>query len=71
MILVPVDGRRPVAARSVPRSYKVQPGDTLAKLSQKFYGTSAHWKEIWTSNRKVIPSPNKIKYGVVIKVPNL
>jgi nucleoid-associated protein YgaU len=70
IVLVPVDGRRVATTRQT-RAYRVRRGDTLAKLSHKFYGTSAHWKRIWRSNRTLIPSPDRLKHGLVITVPNL
>lgn len=33
-----------------PRTYKVNPGDTIADVSQKMYGTPEHWIDIYKEN---------------------
>ena len=50
--------------------YKVAKGDTLQKISQKFYGTTKKWNKIYEANRDVLSGPNKIYPGQVINVPS-
>ncbi len=49
--------------------YKIEKGDTLQKISQKFYGTVKRWNEIYKANKDVIPDPNRIKPGKTIRIP--
>lgn len=47
------------------RTYKIKKGDTLMKLSKKFYGTSSKYKYLAQLNG--IKNPNKIYAGDVIR----
>jgi len=49
--------------------YTVQKGDTLQKISQKFFGTTKKWYKIYEANRDVLKSPDKIYPGQVINIP--
>lgn len=49
--------------------YKVQKGDTLQKISQKFYGTTKKWNKIYEANKEVLKGPDKIYPGQIIDVP--
>ena len=49
--------------------YTVQKGDTLQKISQKFYGTSKKWAKIYEANKDILKGPNKIYPGQVINIP--
>ena len=51
------------------RTYTVQPGDTLAGIAQRFYGTMADWTWIYDDNLSVIQNPNDIYVGEVLKIP--
>lgn len=51
------------------QAYTVQKGDTLQKISQKFYGTSKSWYKIFKANAQVLKGPDKIYPGQVINVP--
>lgn len=51
------------------QKYTVQKGDTLQKISQKFYGTSKKWHKIFKANEGVLKGPDKIYPGQVIDVP--
>jgi len=50
--------------------YIVQKGDTLQKISQKFYGTTKRWNKIFQANRDKLKGPNKIYSGQAIDVPS-
>lgn len=55
-----------------PKTYTVQPGDTLSKIAKKFLGSATNWPTIYNepTNRKTIgPDPNKIKVGQVLNIP--
>ncbi len=51
------------------KTYIVQAGDTLGKISRKFYGTSGRWQEIYNYNRDVLSDPAKLKLGMELKIP--
>jgi len=48
--------------------YTVQPGDTLWKISEKFYGSGEFWERIYLVNTDVIQSPDRIYVGQVLKI---
>jgi len=50
-------------------TYKVQKGDTLQKISQKFFGTTKKWHEIYEANRDVLKSPDRLYPGKTINIP--
>ena len=51
--------------------YVVQQGDTLSRISEKFYGDKKKWNYIFNSNRDLLKNQDDIKVGDVIKVPIL
>ena len=55
--------------KEILKQYKVQKGDTLQKISMKFYGTTKRWKSIYEANKKILKSPDSIYPGQVIMVP--
>lgn len=52
-----------------PRTYVVQPGDTLFRVAEKFYGDSTLWKRIRDANRTRIDPDGRIRAGQIISVP--
>jgi LysM repeat protein len=56
-------------AESHGRTYIVQPGDTLASISRKFYKTSSHWQKILKANANTLSSPTKLKPGQRLMIP--
>ena len=62
---------RPAAARleeSV-RVHKVVDGDTLASLAQRYLGQADRAREIFEANRDVLPSPEALPIGAVLRIP--
>jgi len=51
------------------RTYVVQPGDTLFRVAEKFYGDSTHWKKIRDANRGRIDPDGRLRAGQTIVVP--
>lgn len=49
--------------------YKVQKGDTLQKISKKFYGTTKKWKKIYDANKDILKGPDKVYPGQTINIP--
>lgn len=52
-----------------PVQYKVEKGDTLQKISKKFYDTYGRWNKIYQANKDKISNPNRIKPGITITIP--
>jgi LysM repeat protein len=65
----PEVSEQPVAPSPAIREYKVQPNDTLQKISQKFYGTYGKWRRIYDANADVLRDPNRLRVGQVLKIP--
>ena len=48
----------------------MQPGDTLASISRKFYkNNSARWKDIQDANFNALEGTAKLKPGMVLMIP--
>ncbi len=52
-----------------PRTYVVQPGDSLFRVAEKYYGDSTKWKIIRDANRARIDPDGRIRAGQIIIVP--
>lgn len=50
-------------------TYKVQKGDTLQKISMKFYGTTKKWRKIFSANQDKLKAADKVYPGQVLRVP--
>jgi nucleoid-associated protein YgaU len=57
------------AAGDHARTYVVQPGDTLFRVAEKFYGDATQWKKIREANRTRIDPDGRIRAGQIIVVP--
>ena len=52
-------------------AYTVIRGDSLWRISEKFFGTSSRWGEIYEANKDVIgPNPRLLKIGQILVIPN-
>jgi nucleoid-associated protein YgaU len=51
------------------RTYQVQPGDTFASISRKFYKTKARAGDIQDANLNTVPNPKKLKAGQTLIIP--
>ncbi|GGF66197.1 LysM domain-containing protein [Mameliella alba] len=60
-------------ARSLARAevYTVQPGDSLAAISYRFYGDTMQYTVIYDANRDKITTPDKIRVGQQLTIPVL
>src|SRR3989338_3423663 len=56
---------------AIPETYMVEKGDTLQKISKKFYGTTRQWKKIYEANKELSKSPDKIRAGQIVNIPQL
>jgi nucleoid-associated protein YgaU len=53
----------------MPRTYTVQPGDTLSGIAQHQLGDASRWPEIFLLNRSIIRHPDRISPGQVLTLP--
>ena len=51
------------------RTYKAKKGDTLQKISRRFYGTTKKWPLIYGANKNVLKGPDKVYPGQVLIIP--
>ncbi len=52
-------------------TYTLQPGETLTRVSLRFYGTKDLYPYIVRHNLDVIKNPNNIPSGITLKIPEL
>jgi nucleoid-associated protein YgaU len=52
-----------------PRTYTVQPGDNLSKISKHFYGDPNQYMKIVNANKTTLPDPDKITPGMQLDIP--
>ena len=57
------------STKSGDRTYIVQPGDTLASISRKFYKSPARWEKILNANKESIHNPENLKVGQSLIIP--
>jgi nucleoid-associated protein YgaU len=51
------------------RTYTVQAGDSLSKISKEVYGNANDYMKIFEANRDILNDPNKINPGQKLKIP--
>ncbi len=49
--------------------YTVKSGDSLSKVAQNVYGSSADYMKIFEANKPMLSDPNKIYPGQVLRIP--
>ena len=53
------------------RTYIVQPGDTLWKISQEMYGSGGKYMKIFEANTSILDNPDQIRPGQELSIPDL
>lgn len=51
------------------RTYTVQAGDSLSKISKQFYGDASKYMKIFEANKDKLADPDKIKAGMDLLIP--
>lgn len=51
------------------RTYTVQPGDSLSKISKQFYGDANQYMKIFEANQDKLSDPDKIRAGIDLLIP--
>jgi LysM repeat protein len=68
-VLTNVENTVSIDPREVPKSYVVQSGDTLSKISERFYGTANRWNDIYQANRDALPNARSLRVGQELLIP--
>ena len=53
------------------QTYTVQSGDTLWRISEKFYGNGSSYMKIFEANTAVLEDPDRILPGQELTIPEL
>jgi len=51
------------------RTYTVQPGDNLSKISKEFYGNANQYMKIFEANKDKLSDPDKVRAGIELVIP--
>lgn len=66
---LPKESYAPVRKKAT-RTYVVRKGDTLQKISKRFYGTTKKWRKIYNANRNILAKgPDKVQIGMKLVIP--
>ena len=57
----------PVTA--APRIHTVVEGDSLTRISVRYYGTASRWQDIYEANREVLRGENSLRPGQRLRIP--
>ncbi|MGR3951883.1 MAG: LysM peptidoglycan-binding domain-containing protein [Chlamydia sp.] len=60
---------KPSTSSQAAKKYTVQKGDTLSKISVKFYGTAKKWKPILDANQHLLGQSQVLRSGMVLTIP--
>ena len=52
------------------RTYTVQSGDTLSRISKQFYGDANQYMKIFEANKGLLKDPDEIKPGQELTIPS-
>ncbi len=67
----PAEAAAPKPPESAPKEseYTVQPGDSLARISRRFYGSERYVDLIFGANRDRLRSRDEVRAGQVLRIP--
>jgi len=51
------------------RTYTVQAGDNLSKISKQFYGDANKYMKIFEANKDKLTDPDKVRAGIELIIP--
>lgn len=66
---VPVAHPPPEPQNIFPKTYVVEPGDSLYAISKKVYGDSSYIEAIFQTNRNTMQSKNSLRVGQTLNLP--
>ncbi len=58
-----------VATVTPARTHTVAPGDTLSRISQRYYGNATRWPEIYTANADQLRNATSLTVGMTLRIP--
>jgi nucleoid-associated protein YgaU len=50
-------------------AYMVQPGDSLSRIAERFYGSTHEYMKIYYANKDQITNPDQIRAGMKLDIP--
>ncbi len=59
----------PTAATPDVRYHTVTDGDSLSRISLRYYGTANRWQDIYNANRDVLQGSNSLRVGQQLRIP--
>jgi chromosome segregation ATPase len=65
----PIPTVRTTAAPAEVRYHTVTEGDSLSRISMRYYGTADRWQEIFNANRDVLQGSSVLRVGMQLRVP--
>src|SRR5258708_9903319 len=57
------------SSSSAARTYTVQAGDSLSKISKQFYGDANKYLKIFETNKDKLTDPDKVTLGTELMIP--
>ena len=51
------------------RTHTVTTGDSLSRISQRYYGNAGRWQEIFAANRDVLDEKGTLRVGMTLRIP--
>jgi TPR repeat protein/LysM repeat protein len=51
------------------RYHTVSEGDSLSRISMRYYGTPNRWQDIFQANREVLQGNNSLRVGMQLRIP--
>lgn len=67
-VLPPQEEKRP-DTRIAPKTYTVQPGDSIASIAKRMYGSESQMNSVFEKNRDQLANPMLLEPGTVLKMP--
>ncbi len=64
---IPSASTSPSAAEA--RIHTVAEGDSLSRISMRYYGTANRWQEIYNANRDVLQASSTLRVGMQLRIP--
>ena len=64
---IPVVSTAPAGATV--RYHTVTEGDSLSRISMRYYGTPSRWQEIYNANRDVLQGSSALRVGMQLRIP--
>jgi TPR repeat protein/chromosome segregation ATPase len=58
----------PVGSADV-RIHTVTDGDSLSRISMRYYGTANRWQDVYNANREVLQNSSTLRVGMQLRIP--